>query len=503
MQVLSGLKRVCKMVLESRSKRLFGWFLRATLGLFTICLGAVTLVTLAAHIANPNPACLTIVTDHIDVLDPQTGDIFSFGPPQDVASLVQSPTSEQPMPLAYSSNRKRLAYLIDYSSTGLHTAQFVTPHTSLFEQLSYYYDSSTSEIQWSPDNQWIAYHWQGNDDQQYLAIADANGHQRSITRIESTVADQIHFADWSADSKYLAVVAQGPLGRADQISFFSAPDLQIVATDTLGASLSGGCSSVEILDSYQNCNPWSLRGHTAAYVSDKDANTSILVMINMSGSNRQTFPLPAAGIRTVRISPNGQSVAVGSLVLGEIVNSTSDGDLDIYNVDGSISRKIGKVNFANIGETAAPPYAQMAWSPDGRFIVYLRRNPDSPAQMQMIAYYLDTRENRILDANLPQDTYGLSIAGDGRYVAVYTPYRGQINELQLVRIDGKATTLLSSSLPIPVQVKWSASGETLAYIVYKQNGVDMAVEVTTDGGATISKIDESSTVYQIQWTDCN
>jgi len=480
-------------------------------GVLVICACTTLLAEILTHAANPNPNCLNIEHDRTVILDPTTGNTYVVNQPQDRASTDSAQIPAPELAWAYSTDGKRLAYFTNYSQTGLATIQFEVPALVFWRMHLLGNDPVTGEIQWSPDNQWIAYRWPGDDGKQYLAIADPYGHNRSLTALDSTVDGDKPFVRWSPDAKYIAVINDGRPGQTGRIRFFSAPDLKAINP---GETLSAGCENPpDSPDSSLHCYPWSMQGHTAAYIVDNDAKVASLVMVNVGDLTRRIFPLPPAGIRTTRLSPDGQHAAVMSFVFGDTMNTTTDGEFDVYNSNGTVAQKIDNVAFANFGDSSRRLFAQVEWSPDDKFVVYDRHDPDASSQMQVMLYRPETAEKRVLLTGLVQDYYedyyDFGISSDSQYIAVFARYIYEENELSLVRADGKSSQWLGSGMlagdqPVFLQVQWSPDGKMLAFATEHNpnRGDDMIIKVVGQDGKEIRQL-RGDYIDTLQWTACD
>jgi len=195
------------------------------------------------------------------------------------------------------------------------------------------------------------------------------------------------------------------------------------------------------------------------------------------------------------------------------MNTTTDGEFDVYNSNGTVAQKIDNVAFANFGDSSRRLFAQVEWSPDDKFVVYDRHDPDASSQMQVMLYRPETAEKRVLLTGLVQDYYedyyDFGISSDSQYIAVFARYIYEENELSLVRADGKSSQWLGSGMlagdqPVFLQVQWSPDGKMLAFATEHNpnRGDDMIIKVVGQDGKEIRQL-RGDYIDTLQWTACD
>jgi Tol biopolymer transport system component len=222
-------------------------------------------------------------------------------------------------------------------------------------------------------------------------------------------------------------------------------------------------------------------------------------MLNLDSPSPRVFSLSPAGMRTVRLSPDVQHTAVASFAFGDFVNSTTDDELSLYKRDGTVLPKLSDVAFVNFGAASQISHAEIEWSPDSNFVVYLRHDPDAPPNMQVMLYRPATAENFVLLADLPKDDYGFALSSDGQSIAIFSVHHPEPNSLYLVSADGKHAQLVSDQLAEFPQGQWSADGKMFGFLEASRGG--MAAKIVAQDGTNLRQL-TSQSIEALLWTDC-
>jgi hypothetical protein len=485
-----------------RSNSISDWFVRSIFRLSAVVTSLVAICILIIRAVNPYPVCLNLENHLTNVLDPNSGQIFEIFQPTPIPSASNSNVNyaEPLLAYIYSPNGVYIAKFDHLGRDGLRVEKFnIPPLTNTRRDMLS--DPFLSEIQWSPDEKWIAYRWKEQDGTQYLALADQNGKERNLIKLDTLPGEDIQLDSWSADAQYLTIINKALERYTGRMRFLSMPDLKFIDLVKDTEKVGRGCEGPQSVDARLHCQPWGPSGHLAAYITDKGETAADLIIINPGESAPQVIPLPAAGQSTVRISPDNSLVAVASFGWDDDITLLSEAELYLYSTDGKFQTKIGNIAFDGLGGAEGTPRAEMVWSKD--FLIYARHDPETREKIQILAYYPSLKENRLLLPDLKNEEYNFQVSPDGQFAAIFTPFiYSEHNNLYFISLDGKINRHLSSDLPMFPQVHWSPDSRFLAYPTENNQNNSTIFLVNRDG----NEVGKPLTLWHadtLTWTPCS
>ena len=127
------------------------------------------------------------------------------------------------------------------------------------------------------------------------------------------------------------------------------------------------------------------------------------------------------------------------------------------------------VNFAN------------DWSPDGRFILFIRRGEKTRADVWVLPLFGERKEYQLLNSAF--DERNVQISPNGRWIAYASDESGSYEiYVRSFTSDGKVGSDRERvSTSGGMQPKWRGDGQELFYIA--EDGTMMSVQVSTSGTA--------------------
>jgi len=286
-----------------------------------------------------------------------------------------------------------------------------------------YYDAR--DMQWSPDEHFIAYRWVSEDGTQYVAVSDTAGNQVArhvLDHVPEGATVSLH--GWSADGRYLAVSyhidSQSPDDPTPltSIHILSAPNLQPVETPLLTSNMVPRDKGGDAFNPYEMVQ-WGASGDWLDYLTGKPDEHDTLTLY--SPSTGQMLTADTSGLTDpgfqpqVLWSPDGKHIAVLSPKADVRQKQFSiKWGVDIFGIDGSI--------FYSVSDNAIPstlyptPWNinQFIWSADSRSLIY----PEALAffdrvHSDLVAFNLDRKQVVPLRANVYLNLY---VTTDHHYV---------------------------------------------------------------------------------------
>lgn len=471
-------------------------FWRLTLG----ALATVTILLVVAifltRLTRSDYGCLYLDGQEIGLLDIHSGKF--------VPAATWTPDPAEPDKLAYNfaANRKRLAYLKSASPDGLVIKDYSRPvPTGKLFMIGSLFNEGISDVLWSPDERYVAYHWADGtypSAQQHLAIADAHGKLIHEAKVNQPSVKFIHLDSWSPDGKYLAVIEDGGLGGTRIMTFWSIPDLQSFDAGDNAYDVGASCGLRN--GNRWDCQLWASEGHTAAYAVHKERGNLVLVMMVPGESNQRIFNLPESTVPTVRWSPDGRFIAVGSFGATNIALDR-EARLDIYGMDGSVYSNIDNVAEANLNVSDSTVYAQMQWSPDGKSLFYARLNPNAKQEYDIVRYQVDDGSTSVFLTvpSIGNTEIRMFISPDNQTAAFYVDYR----ELYLVSMRGKLIAHVQAQSLSSNTIAWSPDSTALVYPVYDSMAYRETLNIVSNNGADLGQFEDRIFPGSITWTHCD
>ena len=169
---------------------------------------------------------------------------------------------------------------------------------------------------------------------------------------------------------------------------------------------------------------------------------------------------------------------------GQIPTWSPDGSKIAFSGNGGLSIKASN----GLGDVEIlPPLGAVfpySWSPDGRFLLFVRRGVKT--RLDMYALSMDGERKETLLLNSPFDESGLQLSPDGKWLAYHTDDTGNFEiYVQSFSADGKLGSdrkrISSAGGRMPV---WRRDGSELFFIA--ADGQMMVSSVKTGGGFEFS-----------------
>jgi TolB protein len=243
-------------------------------------------------------------------------------------------------------------------------------------------------------------------------------------------------------------------------------DQQRLATGKHGsASTPGG------LD-FANEPAWSHDGKRIAFVSTRFGNRGILVM-DANGKDVRLLTSSVGGDSHPTWSPDGQRIAF------------TRGKTPALWVIGANGK--GATRITDVAAAESDP----AWSPDGKWIAFVRVTANTPTR-ELWLVHPDGTSPRDLTA-LGHSVQGPAWSPDGERIAFASDARNGHFSIDIVGVNGKGLTPLSTSSTDAFSPAWSPDGRQIAF---DRGGA--IVIASLDGGektVTNGKDNDSSPVW--------
>jgi dipeptidyl aminopeptidase/acylaminoacyl peptidase len=267
---------------------------------------------------------------------------------------------------------------------------------------------------WSPDGKWIAFTSKRGDDEvaQVYLISPSGGESRRLTRMPMAPSS----LKWSADSKTVYAIA------------WTWPDL----TDDNGyrkrekAQKENKVKAL-IIDSaqYRYWDHWIADGKRPVVfaidaVTGKHRNLLV-------GTGKHLPPYEPSS-HDYDVSPDSKQIC---FVADSAAAGGTDMNLDLYTLDLGGSSPPKNVTPDNPAQDSQPVY-----SPDGKYIAYVRQSIKfAPECQQLTLYERATGERRILTATLDRSCHNPVWLPDGKRISFEADDRGYVN-IYFAAIDG-------------------------------------------------------------------
>jgi Tol biopolymer transport system component len=459
-------------------------------------------VILITRAENPNPACLNIESEHLDILDPKTGSTFTKYTDLQYNFMMVNLNVPQTNAWAFSPDGTRVAYFGENTNSGIKVTTLPIPVLDVIRKDQGMIDTLSSQILWSPDGQWIASHWKA-DDGDHLAVTNADGVQRNSMMIDTRAGEGVELKSWSPDDRYIAIFNVNSDRDSGRLRFLSVPDLQVIDPNTEGDIIASDCEFPPSASYGFECNIWAAQGHQAAYAIETQSDSNALVTLNVGESKPQRTVLSPALLHTMRFSPDSTFIAIASFNVDQ-PTQTTNGQLEVYGKDGSIYHNLGAVAFAGLGGPEDTPIAEMVWSPDGKLLFYLRHGSDS--KIVLMSFQPDTNERHLLYDNFNPDNndYTITVSKDDQFIAVAAEdVSDSGNSVYLVHADGSGGHEIGSDRGSYSPMQWSLDGSMFAYIGYSFSSTGSVVHVYNRDGMEMRRYATLPNIDTFTWTACD
>jgi len=227
----------------------------------------------------------------------------------------------------------------------------------------------------------------------------------------------VHYFDWSSDSRYLAVA-----GDQLDVSVYKIDDdssIDFIISYTIAGGVGGGFSRSSV--------DWSPDGNFLAV----GTNNGDTVVLSFDGSNLTHVLTQAYGTRVfmVRWSPDGNYLAIG----GDGPTTPNGDELHIYSFDGTSVTFVDSYNAFNDRSIYTAD-----WSQNGEYLA-IGITFDG-----FFVYSFDGSSLTLVDSKDPARTvYDVNWSSDGRYLAV-SIYGNGGSEIRVYEFDGLSVTQVAS-----------------------------------------------------------
>jgi Tol biopolymer transport system component len=240
------------------------------------------------------------------------------------------------------------------------------------------------------------------------------------------------------------------------IAFLALPDgIYVMRPD--GSSLT---KLTNVTNEFGGGPIWSPDGTHIAFVKASQASSDIY-MISMDGSNLTNLTNDSADEREIAWSPDGTKI---------VFSSRRNGGKDqLYLIDPSSGVET-RLSFSSSWDGGPD------WSPDGKFIVYVRNTDiSSPLQICVMA---SNGSSSVRLTTGTSDNFDPQWSPDGKKIA-FTSTRDGRSQIYIMNSDGTSQQALSPSKFNDSSPRWSPNGEYVAFrrSTLNKQGVEESLEV--------------------------
>jgi Tol biopolymer transport system component len=234
---------------------------------------------------------------------------------------------------------------------------------------------------------------------------------------------------------------------------------------------------------------WSPDGRWIAFASNRTDNYEIYVM-DASGGHLQNLTRHASDDFEPAWSPDGANLAFVS---------RRDGNSELYIMDvvdilaNPACAALPDAFFVNQYQPCAPPTRRLttsdvdetapAWSPDGRYMAYVRESDQDSEIVTMRVNCTDAvhgcpTDHSNLTSNPARDRYP-AWSPDGRFIA-FASNRAGPWDIYLMRADGSQVRALTNGRGASISPVWSPDGQRIAF-AGRRSGQDDIYMMNADG----------------------
>jgi hypothetical protein len=304
--------------------------------------------------------------------------------------------------------------------------------------------SGRIDFSWSPRDNRLAYFWQSQAGQAWIAIADFATESDGVPRVTRKHAVRLDAfvtrLRWSPDGAFLLIEYPGGL------------DLWAVATQQLSALpvVAGG----QPVDS-----SWGGSGTRLAYLTTGQ-QTSWLTLLDPTSPDLRAKTFDLGGLVSkveYHWSPDGERLALQYFVNWPYFK------ISVYGLDGVFEKNVAEI--AMRGDSLSQPLA--IWARDGRTLVYLTRQSGGTATSDttwdIMAYDVRTHTYASIVSNISTRPF---YAPRSNYQRLAVSYLSPDNryEAALIDIDGKNRAVLVENAALVGEPAWSPRGEWVAVV---------------------------------------
>ncbi len=208
---------------------------------------------------------------------------------------------------------------------------------------------------------------------------------------------------------------------------------------------------------------WSPDGKSIAFVSQRSGSFDLYVMAADGTGTRRLTSTEDDNESSPTWSPEGDRIAFAR-----------GGDIYVMNADGSGA---GRISDDTVEE------AEPAWSPDERWITYVRREPGTPIREIWIMHPDGTGRRQL--TQLQSASYSPAWSPDSARIAFSTNNRISQYDIYWVTVANGKTTRVTVSEEDSFEPAWSPDGNSIAF---SENGAIQLASVATEGASSVQEI---------------
>ena len=436
-------------------KRHFPLILRAAGLLLIVLIAVIAGTTLITRAARTGADCLKVVENTgTTLIDPNAKRVIKLD-----ESATPAPTEAIRNVLdnelyLVSPDGKHLAHLTPNSGDETQPSQLVIDTFNVPLQN----DRVEPLISWSPDGERIAY-LTFSSDHTYFTLSDINGLHKQTTIFDRSKS-QLALGNWTADGKYVPLITMSTNGTIVGLTFWRTADLSHVDFDAAGQALLKNCQYVQsnyfpsikdkigliLGNHYFTCN---VRNEDKSQVIIADLDKGKVTPFDFTMNN-----VPYSFLNT-QGSTDNTYLAVGSFDINEnVLNATH---MYIINVNTLSMQEVGDT-YAIEPCSECSLYPSMAWSSDGKTLVYMRHSQYEIGKSDVMLYYANTDSYQYLFTIERPDSFNVLTSLNNQSVVwiLYTTLDTSQSRVHLLFMSNLA------SVDFPVAslygVNWSLDG---------------------------------------------
>ncbi len=327
---------------------------------------------------------------------------------------------------------------------------------------------SVSEMDWSPDSRWLAYHWQDSDQQPYLTVIDVSEVPNSL--IQRFVFNQaIEVMRWSDDSRFLFGI---PI-NAERFVVWSVADQKLYDLPLGGE-----------LRRFWQVDPDSGR---FAYVTQNLDKQYLHI-----GTPQGTEVVYEADDEFYRLywAPKGGSLVflMTSFLMGVV-----DRNLNVY--------EVGRAGTRDRGFTLSEP---IVWAADGESFYYLQATEKGNAWMNWMGYSIVEKRARVIVQNfadLPTlNTPYFSPTNRQQIIMAWWVDSATSRKAALMNLNGTQRAVIFEYADNFDDPYWSPDGKYAAVVwETKRNGAVHLTWVNAETGTAQTLSDTQWNIRDLRW----